>query len=108
MQVVGQDANAVLDHAGKADRDAVEARQLLAQFIKPGQHRLRRGHSRSGDALPLADRLAGCIQQHGLQRGAANVDGQRDGAGWVGRNRRGGGGKGSGGRWNFRSHLQEL
>jgi len=111
MQVVGQDANAALDDAGHADGDAVEARQQSEQFIKPGQHRLRRGHGRSGDAQTLAHRHAGSIQQHGLQPRAANIDGQRDGVGWVGRNHRGGGGDdgdGSGGHGNFRSHLQEL
>ena len=81
MQVSRRPGGSALDDAGKADRDAIEAGQQLAQLVESGQHRFGRGHCRGHDPLPLANRLAGGVQQHGLQLRAANVDGQRDRAG---------------------------
>ena len=84
VQISRRPRGSALDDARKTNRDAVEGGQELAQFVEAGQNGLRRGHRRREHALPLADRLAVGVQEHGLQPRTADVDGDRDGAGGVG------------------------
>src|SRR5271157_5905909 len=62
MEVDGEDGDAALDDAGKANGDAVEVRKWGAEFIESGEYDLGRGHGRRDDAQPLADGVAGGIE----------------------------------------------
>ena len=104
MQIGCRQRGSALDDARKTNRDAIEAGQQLAQFVEAGQHSDRFGHGRRHHTLPLADRLAVGVEQHGLQARTAHIDGERDGAGWVGR----GDGRRSCGRRILGCHQHEL
>src|SRR5271157_2085137 len=81
MQVDGRVSDAVLSDARKANRGAVEAPQRLDEPVQGGKNGARRGHCGRFNALALAERLAGGVKQHGLEAGAADVDGESDWAG---------------------------
>ena len=86
MQVDGRIGDAVLSDARKADRGTVEVPQRTDESVKGGKNGARRGHCGGFNALALAERFAGGVEQHGLETGAADVDGEGDGAGgFVGR-----------------------
>ena len=54
--------------------------EALVQFIEAAQNLDRRGNSGGVDAFALADGLAFGVEEHGLETGAADVDGESDGA----------------------------
>jgi hypothetical protein len=104
MQVRGGECGPALDDAWKADGNAIEGRELRTQFIETGEHEGRRRDGGRVDTLAFADRPSRGIEKHGLEAGAADVNGERDGGLFVGRydGRRG---SGFGG---FDGHRNEL
>src|ERR1700733_9664820 len=78
IQIDGGVGDSVLDHAGKSYGDAVEFRQTRTELIEDKQDGARRGDFWSENALAFAERPAAGIEQHGLDAGAADVDGKSD------------------------------
>ena len=81
MEVDGENGDAVLHDAGKADRNAIETRQELVQSIEFTQDGFGSGHGGGNNALALAEGIAGWVEQHRLEAGAADVNRERDRAG---------------------------
>ncbi len=102
VEVGGGVGDAALDDAGKADGDAVEGGQQRVELVEAPEHGQRRGDGGRRDALAVADGLAVGVEQHGLEAGAADVDGEGDGAGGLSGTRLGG--LGGSGFCGFGSH----
>ena len=61
---------------GKPTETRSNAANSRMKLVEHPQHGARRGDGGRDHALPLAERLAARIEQHGFDAGAANVDGR--------------------------------
>lgn len=67
VQVGGCEGDAVFNDAGKTDGDAVEAGEERVELVEAFEDGQRRGHGGGGDAVAVADGLAGGVEEHGLE-----------------------------------------
>ena len=81
MKVGCRVGDALFHHAGKSNGNAIEVRKRFAQLIQAFHHSLGRWNGGRNHTLSLAHRVAGGIDEHGLQARTADIDAHGDGVG---------------------------